>query len=105
MRVLTLLGSPPITFPENMQIALSVWGYLLRVSINYIYFSMRRVEMRMKSVVGLSAFIAVATLALGFFLLPRMGILGAGVSYLIAQAIPASGIGLWLLKRHHEQEV
>ncbi len=77
----------------------------LPVSVNYIYSSIKRVEKRMKSVIGLSAFTAVTTLTLTFVLLPRMGILGAGVSYLVAQAIPASGISLWLLKRHHGQEV
>ena len=77
----------------------------LPVSVNYIYSSIKRVEKRMKSVIGLSVFTAVTTLTLTFVLLPRMGILGAGVSYLVAQAIPASGISLWLFKRYHGQEV
>ena len=73
----------------------------LPAGINYIYCSIRRIETRMKSVVFLSALIAVTTLTLSFFLLPEMGILGAGISYLIAQALPACGISLWLVKAQH----
>jgi O-antigen/teichoic acid export membrane protein len=102
-KILLLFGT---AYSENATTLLRVLAVsALPASVNYIYFSLRRVEMRMKSVVGLSASIAVVTLALSFFLLPRMGILGAGVSYLIAQVIPASGISLWLLKRHRGQEV
>jgi len=70
----------------------------LPASVNYIYFSVKRVQARMKSVVGLSALMALTTLILSFFLLPQWGIVGAGVSYLAAQAIPACGTGLWLIR-------
>jgi len=62
----------------------------LPLSFNYIYFSIKRVQMKMKSVVGLTAFIAVAALALSYILLPRMGILGAGTAWLVSQGIAAS---------------
>jgi len=77
----------------------------LPLGFNYIYFSVKRVERKTKSIVGLSAFIVVATLALSYFLLPWMGILGAGVSYLAAQVIATSIIGFRGFKTHHRREV
>lgn len=77
----------------------------LPLSLNYIYFSVKRVEMKMKSVIALSAFIAVVTLALSILLLPRIGILGAGASYLMAQVIATSIIGFRVFKTHHRREV
>lgn len=61
----------------------------LPLSLNYIYFSIKRVEKRMKSVIGLTAFIALATLGMSYFLLPQMGILGIGVAWLSSQGVAA----------------
>ncbi|MBA7502786.1 hypothetical protein ES706_01380 [subsurface metagenome] len=74
----------------------------LPVSLNYIYFSIKRVEMKMKGVIGLSAFIAVATLALSHVLLPRMGIIGAGIAWLVSQAVVAVVTGCKLWRRQIE---
>ena len=76
----------------------------LSLSFDFVCFGAKTVEMKMKRVIAPSALIAIATLLLSYFLLHRMGVLGAGVSYLIAQAILASGISLWLLKRRGEQK-
>jgi len=40
-------------------------------------------------VITLSVFIAVATLGLSYFLLPRMGIMGTGIAWLASQGIAA----------------
>ena len=61
----------------------------LPLSINLVYFSIRRVQKRMKGVIVLSACIAIATLAMNAILLPRMGIIGAGLGWLIAQSLVA----------------
>lgn len=67
------------------------------VGLNQIYFGVKRVEMKMKSVVGLTAFIAIATLALSWVLLPRVGIIGVGIAWLSSQCAVASVITvLWL---------
>jgi len=58
-------------------------------SINYIYFGVKRVQKKMKDVIWLTALIAVCTLGLSWLLLPRMGILGAGIASLISQGIAA----------------
>ena len=70
------------------------------LSINYVYFTMKRVEMDMKSVIGLNAFIAVVTMALSYILLPRIGIIGAGISWLVAQGITAVIAGRKFWKKY-----
>lgn len=71
----------------------------LPLSLNYIYFGIKRVEKRMKSVIGLTAFIAIATLGMSYFLLPQMGILGAGVAWLTSQSLVAVVVILILFGR------
>ena len=86
-KVLLLFGQ---AYSENAAGLLRVLAVsALPLSLNYIYFSRKRVEMKMKSVIILAAFIAMATLVLSYFLLPRMGILGVGVAWLSSQGIVA----------------
>lgn len=59
------------------------------LSLNRIYFGVKRVEMKMKRVVAFTAFIAVANLALSWVLLPPLGVLGAGVAWLSSQSVVA----------------
>ena len=59
------------------------------VSLNWLYFSLKRIERRMKGVIGLSTFVAITTLALSWVLLPQMGILGAGLAWFLGQVIAA----------------
>lgn len=61
----------------------------LPVGINHIFFTIKRVEMKMKSVVGASAFVAVLTLTLSWFLLPRMDIWGAGIAWAVSNGLVA----------------
>ena len=61
----------------------------LPLSVNYIYFGVKRVQKEMKSVIWLSALVAVGTLGLSWVLLPQMGILGGGVAWLVSQGIAA----------------
>ena len=69
------------------------------LSLNYIYSGVKRVEMKMESVICLNAFITITTIALSWILLPRMGIMGAGVAWLASQSIAALVvIVLWLPK-------
>jgi O-antigen/teichoic acid export membrane protein len=59
---------------------------VIPMSINFIYLSIKRVQKRMKRAVFLTVFMAVITLSLSYFLLPVIGILGAGVAWLAGQA-------------------
>jgi O-antigen/teichoic acid export membrane protein len=61
----------------------------LPLSLNHIFFGVRRVQMKMRSVVGLNALIATGTLAGSWVLLPDMGIMGAGVAWLSSQSVAA----------------
>jgi O-antigen/teichoic acid export membrane protein len=70
----------------------------LPLSINQVYFGIRRVQKRMKGVIGLSACIAIITLILSYLLLPRMGIVGAGIAWLVAQSLAAAVIVCWSWK-------
>lgn len=70
------------------------------LSINYIYYGIKRVEMKMKSALLLSAFIAFTTLGLAYILLPQMGILGAGVAWLSSHTVAAIAVTYDLLRRH-----
>jgi O-antigen/teichoic acid export membrane protein len=65
---------------------------LIPLSLNAIYFGIKRVQMQMKGVITLSAFIAVATLVLSWILLPRLGIMGAGWAWLASQGLVAIGL-------------
>jgi O-antigen/teichoic acid export membrane protein len=58
-------------------------------SINLVYLAKLRVEKKLKVIIGFTAFIAVLTLGLAYFLLPRMGINGAGIAWLITHGIIA----------------
>ena len=72
---------------------------LIPMSLNNIYFGIRRVEMKMRGVIGLTAFIAVATLVLSWALLPRMGISGIGVAWLSSQGTVALAIAVGFILR------
>ncbi|MDD5289019.1 MAG: lipopolysaccharide biosynthesis protein [Dehalococcoidales bacterium] len=69
----------------------------LPASINQVYFSVQRVRERVRSMIAINVFITVLTLALSYFLLPVMGIVGAGISYLLAQTIPAAAVSVWFI--------
>ncbi len=68
----------------------------LPISVNLVFFSVRRVQQRMSVVVANSAWILCISLGLGIILLPRTGVIGAGVAWLAAQGC----IALIFLGRH-----
>ena len=57
----------------------------LPASINYLYLGLARVEVRLKSLILVPGVIALGTLVLGYILLPHLGILGVGMSWLATQ--------------------
>lgn len=69
------------------------------LSVNFVYFGVLRVRMRMWPVVLLSGFIAFSTLVAGWFLLPGMDILGPGVAWFSSQGLVAVLVVLWTLRR------
>ncbi len=71
----------------------------LPLAVNLVYLGIKRVEKKLKVIVGLSVFAAVATLGLSYLLLPRMGIDGVGIAWLISQGAIALAIAESWLKR------
>jgi O-antigen/teichoic acid export membrane protein len=72
----------------------------LPLAVNYIYFSVRRVQQRMAGVVTGGVWVLVATLGLTVILLPRVGLQGAGIAWFAAQASLAAVIlGRFFLNR------
>lgn len=65
------------------------------MTVNFLFFSVRRVQQKMAGVVGSTLCILVVTMGLSVLLLPRMGLLGAGLGWFAAQ----SSVALVLLAR------
>jgi len=64
----------------------------LPLTVNFLYFSVRRVQQRMAGVVASTLWILLVTLGLSGLLLPRLGLMGAGVAWFAAQASVAAVI-------------
>jgi O-antigen/teichoic acid export membrane protein len=56
------------------------------LTINYLYFGVRRVQQRMAGVVAGAVWVLIVTLGLSVVLLPKVGLLGAGIAWFAAQA-------------------
>lgn len=104
---LLLLFAAPYSEKGTMLLRILVLS-AFPIAINYIYLSVKRVERKLTVIIGLSAFIAITTLALSYLLLPRMGINGAGIAWLASHGAIASMVlasSLWkrgaLDKRGH----
>jgi O-antigen/teichoic acid export membrane protein len=96
-KLLLLFGS---TYSESGATLLRIIAIsALPWSINLVYLSKLRVEKRLGVIIGLTAFIAVLTLGLAYFLLPRMGINGAGIAWLTTQGTMALVVVADSLKR------
>ncbi len=71
----------------------------LPLGLNHLYFTIKRVEKKMKSVILLNIFIVAVTLGLSYLLLPSMGIIGAGLGWLISHGIVAVFTLSYLIRR------
>lgn len=86
-KLLLLFGEP---YAENATTLLRIMAIAaLPTSVNVVYLAMKRVEKKLRVIVGLNAFVATVTLGLTCLLLPRMGINGAGIAVLTSQGIIA----------------
>jgi O-antigen/teichoic acid export membrane protein len=89
-RVLLLFGQP-----YSQQATRLLWILALStlpMTVNFLFFSVSRVQQRMAGVVACTAWILGITMGLSAVLLPRMGLLGAGTAWLAAQASAAIAI-------------
>lgn len=94
-RLLLLFGG---SYSENATTLLRILAISsLPLAIDVIYLNIKRVEQNLRVIVVLPMFVAVATLALSYVLLPRMGINGAGIAWLISQTtITLAIVASWL---------
>ncbi len=96
-KLLLLFGS---AYSENATILLRILTVsALPLAVNLVYLGIKRVEKKLKIIVGLSVFSAAATLGLSYLLLPRMGINGVGIAWLVSQGAIALVIAAGWLKR------
>ncbi len=68
----------------------------LPLTVNFLFFSVRRVQQRMGAVLVSAVWILSVTLGLSALLLPRMGLFGVGVAWFVAQA----SVALTILTRY-----
>jgi O-antigen/teichoic acid export membrane protein len=89
-KLLLLFGG---AYAENATTLLRILALsALPSAINVIYLVLKRIEKQLKVIAGLTGFSAAVTIALAYVLLPRMGINGAGIAWLVSQGIVALGI-------------
>ncbi|MDY6836307.1 MAG: oligosaccharide flippase family protein [Chloroflexota bacterium] len=77
-------------FADNASVI--VWVLALSafpLSINHVYFGMRRAQGRMLNVITMTALIAAITLVGSYMMLSEVGIVGAAIAWLMAQTIVA----------------
>ena len=99
-RILLLFG---VTYSENATKLLWILASCaLPASISYVYFSVKRVQRKMKAPVALSALTMASSLPLSYFLLSRLGIIGVGIAWLISQMVVALLISFefWKILKH-----
>jgi O-antigen/teichoic acid export membrane protein len=71
----------------------------LPLAINTVYLDIKRVQGKLKVILSLPFFLAAVTIGLSYLLLPRMGINGAGIAWLVSQGIVALVIVTHFLRR------
>ena len=71
----------------------------LPLAINIIYLGIKRVQKDLRTIVGLTAFVAAVTLGLAYLLLPLMGINGTGIAWFASQGVVALVIIASLFRR------
>jgi len=96
-KLLLLFGS---TYSQDAATLLRIMAIsTLPLAINAVYIATKRVEKRLRAIIGFTVFVAVSALGLAYLLLPSMGINGAGIAYLISDGIGALWIATSWLKR------
>ena len=97
-KLLLFFGS---SYSENATTLLRVVGLsAFPFAVNSVYLGIKRVEKKLTTIIALASFTAIATLVPSYFLLPRMGINGAGITWLVTQGIIAMAIvANWLKRR------
>jgi len=76
----------------------------LPLAINIIYLAIKQVQKDLRTIIGLTSFVAVVSVVLAFLFLPSMGIKGAGIAWFIGQSCAALVVIVnWLRGRRKRQ--
>lgn len=67
-------------------------------TINETFMMIRRVQLKVSTVVWFSALMSIATIGMAYPLIASMGVTGAGVAWLAGQALLSGWVVLWLLR-------
>jgi O-antigen/teichoic acid export membrane protein len=82
-RVLLLFGK---AYSQQATVLLRVLALsTLPMTVNFFFFSVRRVQKQVSGIIASTLWILVVTLGLSAFLLPRIGLMGTGIAWGVAQ--------------------
>lgn len=97
-KVLLLFG---VSYSQNGTTLLRILVFsAFPLAINYIYLSTKRVQKKLVLLIKLSGFIGIVTLALSYWLLSQIGVIGVGIAWLGSQTAVALVIAIsFVMKR------
>jgi len=97
-QILTLFGAEYAIHGSALLRIMAVSS--LFVGINSIYNTILRIENRIKEVLVISAFQAIAVLTVSFFIAPKVGIIGIGYAWFGAQAVVSLYVIIMMIKHN-----
>jgi O-antigen/teichoic acid export membrane protein len=93
-QILSIFGANYAIYSSNL---LKIWTLsLLPSSINQIFITNLRIKNKLKIIFMIGVFISGFAILTSLFLLPRIGIIGAGISWLTCQSI----VAIWVLTKY-----
>lgn len=75
------------------------------VSINGVYFTIKRVEKKVAPIILISAFITIMTLIVAYVLVPPLGLIGVGIGWIASQGLVSLAIGILYLRKFLENRI
>ena len=95
-KILLIFGD---AYSENAATLIRILAFAaFPMTINSLYMSIKKVEKNIKLIIAISALVTAGTLILSYFLMPVMGITGAGIGWLASQGIVAVGVMVALIR-------
>lgn len=99
-----LLGFFEPGYSENAADLLRILALsAIPLTINYLYFVVERVRMRMTGVIVLNALATAGTLGVSWVLLPHIGLEGAGIAWISSQSVAALAVVLLFFVRRQRR--
>ena len=97
-KLLLFFGS---AYSQNGALLLRIMAFsIIFWSINYFYVTLERIKKKIGNILVVSTAATFLSLGLSYFLMLKMGLVGAGIGYLTGQGIVAIIVTFHLLRRH-----